>query len=168
MALIKCSECSRDVSDKAAACVHCGCPLSYSVCNVQSNNISKCSFENKPQNTLEDFTEADIKELLSVTDEMNCSEVKRRAEVIRDSVGFTSIATRFTKQHGKAHIVGKTNNYYLIPIISKDGKFALNVGKDEYCNWIPDNERVNIYGEMVIGHKGRAFNPNSICNSSAR
>ncbi|MCL2004048.1 MAG: hypothetical protein FWG72_08620 [Oscillospiraceae bacterium] len=29
MALIRCSECGRNVSDKASACVHCGCPLTY-------------------------------------------------------------------------------------------------------------------------------------------
>lgn len=28
MALIKCSECGKDISDKASACPHCGCPLS--------------------------------------------------------------------------------------------------------------------------------------------
>ena len=27
MALIKCPECGRDVSDKAQSCIHCGCPL---------------------------------------------------------------------------------------------------------------------------------------------
>lgn len=31
MALIKCSECGKEISDKATACVHCGCPLSASV-----------------------------------------------------------------------------------------------------------------------------------------
>ena len=27
MALIKCSECGKEISDKASACIHCGCPL---------------------------------------------------------------------------------------------------------------------------------------------
>ena len=27
MALIKCPECGKDVSDKASACIHCGCPI---------------------------------------------------------------------------------------------------------------------------------------------
>lgn len=27
MALIKCPECGKEISDKAAACIHCGCPL---------------------------------------------------------------------------------------------------------------------------------------------
>ena len=30
MALIKCSDCGREISDKAAACIHCGCPVSAS------------------------------------------------------------------------------------------------------------------------------------------
>lgn len=34
MALIKCSECGREISDKAPACVHCGCPTSASVQNT--------------------------------------------------------------------------------------------------------------------------------------
>lgn len=28
MALIKCPECGREISDKAKSCIHCGCPLS--------------------------------------------------------------------------------------------------------------------------------------------
>lgn len=28
MALIKCEECGREISDRASACVHCGCPIS--------------------------------------------------------------------------------------------------------------------------------------------
>ena len=27
MALIKCSECGNEISDKAKACIHCGCPI---------------------------------------------------------------------------------------------------------------------------------------------
>lgn len=27
MALIKCSECGKEFSDKASACIHCGCPI---------------------------------------------------------------------------------------------------------------------------------------------
>ena len=29
MTLIRCSECGREYSDKASACVHCGCPTEY-------------------------------------------------------------------------------------------------------------------------------------------
>lgn len=27
MALIKCKECNKDISDKATNCIHCGCPI---------------------------------------------------------------------------------------------------------------------------------------------
>ena len=30
MALIRCSECGREISDQATCCVHCGCPVSKS------------------------------------------------------------------------------------------------------------------------------------------
>ena len=29
MALIKCIECGKEFSDKASACIHCGCPIEY-------------------------------------------------------------------------------------------------------------------------------------------
>lgn len=38
MALIKCPECGKEVSDKAQACIHCGCPI-QSV-KIEQNNIS--------------------------------------------------------------------------------------------------------------------------------
>ena len=37
MALIKCAECGKEISDKAAACVHCGCPISVS---TQANSAN--------------------------------------------------------------------------------------------------------------------------------
>ena len=27
MALIKCEDCGKEISDKAKACIHCGCPI---------------------------------------------------------------------------------------------------------------------------------------------
>lgn len=39
MALIKCPECSGQVSDKASACIHCGCPLSSNTVNSVSKKF---------------------------------------------------------------------------------------------------------------------------------
>nr|MDA8228386.1 hypothetical protein [Desulfitobacterium hafniense] len=36
MALIKCTECSKEVSDKAAACPNCGCPVSNQLNKFQN------------------------------------------------------------------------------------------------------------------------------------
>ena len=51
MALIKCPECGRDISDKANACVHCGYPLSKAADNAEKKesnsektNLSKDDF----------------------------------------------------------------------------------------------------------------------------
>ena len=33
MALIKCEECGKEISDKAKACVYCGCPILKNDCN---------------------------------------------------------------------------------------------------------------------------------------
>ena len=37
MALIKCPECEREISDKAEACPHCGCPTAK---NVKQKQLS--------------------------------------------------------------------------------------------------------------------------------
>ena len=39
MAMIKCTECGKEYSDKASACPNCGCPISYSL--VESTNDNK-------------------------------------------------------------------------------------------------------------------------------
>ena len=38
MALIKCSECGKEISDKATNCVHCGCPIPSSPTNNDVGN----------------------------------------------------------------------------------------------------------------------------------
>jgi len=37
MALIKCPECGKEISDKSSACIHCGFPLKQSTENIDSN-----------------------------------------------------------------------------------------------------------------------------------
>ena len=41
MALIKCPDCSREVSDRAVACIHCGCPISTITTSFANSNISR-------------------------------------------------------------------------------------------------------------------------------
>ena len=43
MALIKCSECGKNVSDKAKVCIHCGAPIE----EVKKNNTTKVDKDNK-------------------------------------------------------------------------------------------------------------------------
>ena len=47
MALIKCSECNKEISDKASDCIHCGCPIGLKCdeCGKElDSNTSKCSY----------------------------------------------------------------------------------------------------------------------------
>jgi len=41
MALIKCPDCSKDVSDKAATCIHCGSPLKEIQPENMANQVQK-------------------------------------------------------------------------------------------------------------------------------
>ena len=57
MALIKCPECEKEVSDKALSCIGCGFPLSISNCDecgsILRENDSTCSNCGNPLNELE-------------------------------------------------------------------------------------------------------------------
>jgi len=52
MALIKCSKCGREISDKAEVCIYCVCPLSITL--ERAYKITKCpecGTERKPGDT---------------------------------------------------------------------------------------------------------------------
>ena len=57
MALIKCEDCGKEVSDKAQSCIHCGCPMAkrtgdvlihFSVTNKSQLIFQKCAIYEHP------------------------------------------------------------------------------------------------------------------------
>ena len=52
MALIKCSECNREVSDKASACLGCGAPIAAAGAGTPIQTIQKTSKRLKAQSLL--------------------------------------------------------------------------------------------------------------------
>lgn len=48
MALIKCSECGRDVSDKASSCPNCGNPIGMNDLKVQVSTVTKKPIQVEP------------------------------------------------------------------------------------------------------------------------
>ena len=44
MALVKCPECGKEISDRASSCIHCGCPLEHSTPVFAEETTSKASF----------------------------------------------------------------------------------------------------------------------------
>lgn len=51
MALIKCEDCGKEISDKSDKCIHCGCPISN---KVNSNGKSKIKYDIKDWEELSD------------------------------------------------------------------------------------------------------------------
>ena len=49
MAIIKCSECGKEVSDKSHVCIHCGNPISEERINIVSNS-NNSPIEEKSKN----------------------------------------------------------------------------------------------------------------------
>lgn len=49
MALIKCPECGKEISDKAASCPHCGCPVSHPQTQVEKTVIQDNLPNTKPK-----------------------------------------------------------------------------------------------------------------------
>ena len=59
MALLKCPECGKEVSDKALTCIHCGCPLvEKNHCIINGVDVD-CSFLFDPK-----YEDIEIKELI--------------------------------------------------------------------------------------------------------
>lgn len=73
MALIKCPECGREISDRAEACIHCGCPIEKASAEVfEPHKEEECK-----EKTMETVTEAEKEEkttVLSKSDEQNVEE----------------------------------------------------------------------------------------------
>lgn len=103
MALIKCPECGKEISDKALACIHCGYPLSLLTVGKQNNikvkakeNLKEYSFKiincnrsnakmiitlkNKFHYSLEDAKEAVLNLPLVISIKENITEIKNLAQ----------------------------------------------------------------------------------------
>ena len=88
MAMIKCTECGKEYSDKASACPNCGCPISYSLVESINDNKSE-EFEYE--------THKEDNELFSENDD-NFKKIKEHNKLIVESVillilGIACIAT---------------------------------------------------------------------------
>lgn len=55
MALIICTECGREFSDKAEACPNCGCPTEYLKCEFQKEQIQTTEDNESKQETAAEY-----------------------------------------------------------------------------------------------------------------
>ena len=63
MALIKCSECGREISDKASSCPHCGCPVTGTEELVEKLAVEKNDSEGNKEETNKEKIKFEIETL---------------------------------------------------------------------------------------------------------
>ena len=85
MALIRCSECGKEISDKATACVHCGCPVS------KSNSEQKQIDFNETFGDL--FGGAKIRTVKTSNEQKNSNDVNATARTSGNDSLTTTIIT---------------------------------------------------------------------------
>ncbi|MBK9218524.1 MAG: TM2 domain-containing protein [Uliginosibacterium sp.] len=56
MALIQCPECQKEISDRAAACIHCGFPIAQPIENKGSSEIANDNHEQSQNNSMHTAT----------------------------------------------------------------------------------------------------------------
>lgn len=89
MALIKCAECGREISDRAGACVHCGCPVSFSKPKQtdQGTVPPKAPTDNRGNVTVDDF----INKIFTESDQ-DIPTVAIEATLARSQTGSTTVS----------------------------------------------------------------------------
>lgn len=86
MALIKCLECHKEVSDKAPTCPHCGCPLSKNLEVVQDEKASAIIERNHKHNCIGGIITGALSIMAGIV-MFCCSFIEN---ISKDSSSFTS------------------------------------------------------------------------------
>lgn len=118
MALINCPECGKEVSDKASACIHCGCPLKDKNINILGNqNDRKINYPIKINGKT--VMSDDIKKFLRksqktdaiqyIISETNCNE-NEALEIIEDIMHMQRLQSENIKSTNISN-VRKVKNY---------------------------------------------------------
>lgn len=97
MALIKCSECGKEISDKASSCIHCGCPIE--ITDDMDNSVLE-----KQEDTLDDNSNLVLDETIinTNTTEENKKKSKRgivvAVLVVLALIGFSIISKVYSEE----------------------------------------------------------------------
>ena len=59
MSMIKCTECGKEISDKATACPHCGCPMTEILSATKENKKEEAKEKKKDKKKKEDKKQED-------------------------------------------------------------------------------------------------------------
>ena len=127
MALTKCSECGREISDKAAACIHCGCPVFESkITTLAGHKVEKTGNpvfkeffgENSPvQFTQEKYLKVEFHAILSGSE----AESSKQSVFVKDlgrNVEFTVANTIKVGQSIRVRIQTEQYSYIMFVVAS--------------------------------------------------
>ena len=113
MALIKCPECGREVSDMSVACIHCGFPFRKDACSQKNDTdgLKKVVIESNPRNKL--VAIRIVREVMGV----GLAEAKNLVEssnpIIANNIGLeqaNSIVNQFINAGINAQVVDADQN----------------------------------------------------------
>lgn len=126
MALIKCPECSKDISDKAPACIHCGFPLSSlkNTTNIENKNEI---IPQKEENNSSIKSDAYSLELIDYGDKkIQVAVALKNALNINDADALKLVA------NAPCYLVEKKSEHILAPLLKKLD--SLPIEYKLYCN----------------------------------
>lgn len=168
MALIKCSECGKDFSDRAAACPNCGCPIEYSTQDTTGHikNIIGEAVEDSALDTLASFaTSVATSAAGSISQAMS---YKRVGPITIDQRNrLFQIHGKILKNGKKSGVIGKSMKSLMAVStmgLSIAAESALGMGKTKVGNkeWYSFDDLLSydlVEDDSIItsGGSGRAY-----------
>lgn len=163
MALIKCKECGKEISDKATACIHCGCPIEKEkkkVIIVKNGGLAlRCSvfIDNQPVGQIGVGSQKSIEIELPIGTHYisTITQVKNQSTIIGtygDNVMATPLTTSTSQeQDGKQFDVKSSDELTVIEILTK-GSWSGSTGRCIVGN-ITTYDKNNIENALTINNK---------------
>lgn len=138
MALIKCPECNKEVSNKANVCIHCGYPLhdfqTETISNLQSKKVAIPSFKEYSDKKIHAIKI--IREITGMNLADAVSLIEQDFPIIQDGLSDNQakeIVDKFLKIEVNAEILDSTTTLtYVNPVKDKDKICCPKCGSLEY------------------------------------
>ena len=138
MALIKCPECNKEISDKANVCIHCGYPLhnnsNVSTFDTQSKKVVLPSFKDYSDKKIQVLKI--VREITGMSLSEAVSLVEQDIPIVKDGISLNQandIVAKFRKINVNAEVVDSvTTLTYVNPSKDKDKICCPKCGSLEY------------------------------------
>lgn len=159
MALIKCPECGKEISDKASSCPNCGCPSSEFLLST-TDYEEKESFENNI--TYEESELDKIKRLVKDIHYRNYNDKTKAIKNLREELGFDSISLKYASNIMNDEYSGKDISDSIQKYLWNSNDNSINLSNLLFRD--PKAEKYNtnfngIYRYSLFGEKKEVYCP---------